>query len=168
MFKGLYKFPEDRKKEVRKVLGVLFKANEVDSLINLLRSVRLSGKYIASVGDRVTYTLVKNEFIPDIAVIDGLEMRKKAPEIPLKFFNRVIQIYNPPGHINFKMIDLIRRYWLERPMLFYVIGEEDLLGFPIVLTLKYGSYFIYGLPMKGIVAVEINEATRKKAIELLA
>ena len=166
-FKGLVKFPESKRDYVRRVLGRLYTPDRIPELIRFLKEARDRRAAIISVGDRVTYTLLQNNVVPDVAVIDGREKRGAAPEIPRTPFNLVLEIANPPGYINFDLADMLVENWGRRPLLIFVRGEEDLLGFPVVFAAPIGSYLVYGLPGKGVVLLEVSERERRRAENIL-
>ncbi|KQC09255.1 MAG: hypothetical protein APR55_10525 [Methanolinea sp. SDB] len=139
----------------------------------LLPSVRdvipgLDGRIIYSVGDVVTYYLIQNGIIPDVAVIDGHTMRE-----PCKFspavFSRRMHARNPPGTITREMVralhDAVNK---EPPVLIIVEGEEDLAVIPLVICSPEGAVILYGQPGEGVVVCEVDWKARKKARELLS
>ncbi|HEW93343.1 hypothetical protein DRN84_00295 [Candidatus Geothermarchaeota archaeon] len=167
-FKGTryIKASKDVREKVSAPLGKLYRPDEIDKLINDLVDCRRHG-LIASVGDRVTYTLIENNLIPDIAVIDGKERRREVDLVDLKKFNLVIFVENKPGYVNIALVNLIRRHLKDRPILLYVKGEEDLVGFPIVFACDVGSCMIYGQPNIGIVLINIDDKVKYMAASIL-
>ena len=65
------------------------------------------------------------------------------------------------------LCSLIRKRLDNRPWLFIVEGEEDLVGFPVVLALPIGSAFIYGAPDVGAVYVDISDDIKQEALSIL-
>jgi hypothetical protein len=43
-----------------------------------------------------------------------------------------------------------------------IMGEEDLLGLPLIHSLPLGSVMFYGQPGMGVVMIEVNEETKGK------
>jgi len=151
---------------VSKPVGTLYKPDKIINLINKLLKCKSKG-YIASVGDRVTYTLINHNMIPDIGVIDGKEMRRKVSLVDIEKFNLIIYVENKPGLVNIAIYDIIRKNLASIPILIYVDGEEDLVGFPVIFALPIGSCMIYGQPGEGIVYIEIDRAVKYRAMTLL-
>jgi hypothetical protein len=159
--------PESSRYKVSAPVGTLYTPDKIDELINRVLSFRDEGKLVSSVGDRVTYTLVSNDFIPDIAVIDGKEMRMEVSLVDVNLFNIVVYVENKQGYVNIAIERVLKKYLESKPILLFVNGEEDLVGFPVVLALPIGSCMLYGQPKKGIVLVEIDEETKERAKNLL-
>ncbi len=166
-YKGVLKFPEERQVLVRTPLGDVYVDETFNSLVQRIRRIWSRGFYIASVGDRVTYSLLDHGIVPDIAVIDMQEKRSEAPYIDQSLFNKVLHGVNEKGTINMDLCPVIEEALESRPTLIIIKGEEDLVGFPIVLALPIGSAFIYGQPDVGAVFVEIDERVKEHAEQLL-
>ena len=166
-FKGVFSFPENRQEKVRVPFGDIYTDKNFNKLRSKIKDIQSKGKYIASVGDRVTYFLLKNNIVPDIGVIDGKERRGNAPYISHSYFNRVYQAYNEKGTVNMNLCCFIKNILRERPVLLIIKGEEDLVGFPVTLALSIGSAFLYGQPNVGAVLVYIDEEVKEQAIQLL-
>jgi len=159
--------PESSRYKVSAPLGTLYTPDKIDELVKKIISFRNKGRLVSSVGDRVTYTLISNDFIPDIAVIDGKEMRTKVSLVDINLFKLVIYVENRQGYVNIAIANVLKDNIESRPLLLFVKGEEDLVGFPIVLALPIGSYMLYGQPGKGIVLVEIDEEAKERTKNLL-
>lgn len=159
--------PESSRYKISAPVGTLYTSDKIDHLIETVLSFRERGKLVSSVGDRVTYTLISNNFIPDVAVIDGKEMRTEVSIVDMELFNLVIYVENKQGYVNIAIVKVLRDHLKSRPLLLFVKGEEDLVGFPVVLALPIGSCMLYGQPGKGIVLVEIGEETKERAKNLL-
>ena len=160
-------FPESRYKYVREPIGKIFKEDGLRDLIKSIRDIWFNGGYVASVGDRVTSTLTSIGIIPDIAVIDRMEMRRPVNIVDDTYFNRVYYGVNPKGKINLGLCRIIVEALKNHPSLIIISGEEDLVGFPVVLTLPIGSAFIYGMPKVGISFVYIDSMLKLKAYSLI-
>jgi len=127
----------------------------------------LSGRTIYSVGDVVTYHLIQNGIIPDLAVIDGHTMREPCNRSPA-VFSRRIMAHNPAGTLTEELVQALHDAVKEPPVLILVEGEEDLAVIPLVLCAPEGAVILYGQPGKGVVVCEVNDQARKKAKELLS
>ena len=163
----ILRFPEERQSLVRRPLGDVYVDDTLDDMILRIKNIWSKGLYIASVGDRVTHSLLKKGIVPDIGIIDRQEKRGEAPYIDESMFNTVLKGVNRQGTVNLGLCRVIEEALEKRPSLIVIDGEEDLVGFPVVLTLPIGSAFIYGQPNVGAVFVEITEAVKKHARELL-
>ena len=166
-FKGVYRFSEESQSLVRTPLGDVYIDETFGELISRIKDIWSRGLYVASVGDRVTYSLLKFGVIPDIAVIDGQEKRGDAPSIDISVFNKVFHGVNRKGTINMDLCCLIKEALSYRPSLIIIDGEEDLVGFPVTLALPVGSAFIYGQPGIGAVFVEITDVIKRHAKSIL-
>lgn len=151
-----------------KPLGRLYTSGELDFLRALLIKVRDAGdRVIASVGDRVTKTLIDWGVIPDIAVIDCMERRRPVNLISVELFKHVYYVDNIRGYINMAVKDLVGKILKYKPVLIKVGGEEDLVGIPIIYSLGYRDVMIYGQPGKGVVYVEITERLKSSLDKIL-
>lgn len=166
-FKGVYILSKNEYGRVRVPFGNVYSDENFYEAASIIKETWSKGKYVASVGDRVTYTLLKNRIVPDIGVIDGKEKRGEAPIIDYSCFNRVYRSRNEKGTINMDICCLIKNILRYKPVILVIEGEEDLVGFPIVLALPIGSVFLYGQPDVGAVLVYIDEEIKNKAAVLL-
>lgn len=104
-----------------------------------------------SVGDVVSRNLVRSGIRVDVAVVDGVVMRKGYGEglaaLP-KHFSFSLNCVNPPGHIACEAIEKVRRSIKMaaqgKSVLLRVEGEEDLLAIPAVLYAPARSFIVYG------------------------
>lgn len=160
-------FREEYTQVVRRILGELYNRDNYPKIGDRVRGVWEKGGYVATVGDRVTFDLIGLGFVPDLAFIDRREKRGDAPDIDLSLFNGYDIVVNEKGTINMGLCKLIRSRLRDRPWLFLVEGEEDLVGFPVVIALPLGSAFIYGAPDLGAVFVEISEEIKNEAVSLI-
>jgi len=67
------------REEFKKPFGTLYKGNETMCIEDAKRDFATPAKII-SVGDVVTFYLIKSGTIPDIGIVDGMVMRKPAPK----------------------------------------------------------------------------------------
>lgn len=160
-------FPESRYKFVREPIGTVFRESEIDKLVEYVRDVWFRGGFVASVGDRVTSTMLELGLIPDIAVIDLKEKRRRVSLVDRSLFNKVFYGSNPRGRINLGLYRLIVEALRHHPSIIIIDGEEDLVGFPAVLALPNGSAFIYGLPGVGLSFVNIDPDIKFRALNLI-
>ncbi len=132
----------------------------------------LKGKKIFAVGDLVLRNLLNAGIKPELCVID-LKIQRKNVELPKKGLEdyEVFKARNPPGFLTSdawrtirKAIEVVK---MGKKALVIIDGEEDLLGFPVVILGPLGSILIYGQPGEGAVIVEITNAEKERAIKLL-
>ena len=161
-------FREEYYNIVRRIIGELFNDSNYPRIRDRVYSIWEKGGYVATVGDRVTFDLINLGIVPDLAFIDRKEKRGEAPTIDLSLFNGYDIVVNEKGTINMGLCKLIRMRLSDRPWIFLVEGEEDLIGFPVVIALPVGSAFIYGAPNLGAVFVEISEEIKGEAISLIS
>jgi len=132
----------------------------------------LEGKKILAVGDAVFRNLVNIGIKPCLCVLDLKikRQRVKEPKEALKGYI-VLKTRNPPGWITSDAWCTIRKAMCTigqgKKVAVLVDGEEDLLGFPVVINGPLESLLIYGQPDVGAVIVQITEAEKKKAIRML-
>src|SRR5512137_2985224 len=122
----MYRLPDDLKDTLNGYIGNLV---DEQGLLKLL----IAEKYIVSVGDKVTYTLLKHGITPILCIVDYKLERKSYPlemKTFIQKFNAVhIQIKNPPGTITDELWDAIKTVFQNlknHPVCIEVDGEEDL------------------------------------------
>jgi uncharacterized protein (UPF0218 family) len=152
--------PEDKRHYFKSPFGRLF-----SDLADVIPE--LTGRIVYTVGDVVTYHLIQNGIIPDMAVIDGHTMREPCNRSPA-VFSRRITARNPPGTLTKEMVQALHDAVKEPPILILVEGEEDLAVIPLVLCAPEGTAILYGQPGQGVVLCEVNDRARRKAKELLS
>jgi uncharacterized protein (UPF0218 family) len=163
----MYRLPEDLKNTLKGYIGALV---DEPKLLNLLKKE----KYIVSVGDKVTYTLLKNGIIPILCIVDYKLERKSYP-LQMKTFIRKlrathIQIKNPPGTITDELWDAIKTVFnnlKNNPVCIEVDGEEDLASLAAIYLAPGGVTVIYGLPNRGVVVVKTTSVNKQKVKEVL-
>lgn len=164
---GIYLFSEELFEEVRKPLGKVYTQESFHEIVNEIAETRSKGLFVATVGDRVTQSLLSIGIVPDVAVIDMKERRERVALIDRRSFSRVLNAINEKGTINMNLCRVIRDSLKYRPVLIVIEGEEDLVGFPVVLALPVGSLMLYGLPDVGVVTVRVDDAVKEHAWKLL-
>jgi len=149
-----------------KPLGKLYRPDGLEELRDTLYKARASFK-LASVGDRVTKTLIDWSITPDIAVIDCMERRRPVNIVDESLFNLIIYVDNRRGMVNLSITDIIRKNLARAPILLKVGGEDDLVGIPVIMALDDGDIMLYGQPNEGIVLVEVTSKLKKRLEELI-
>lgn len=148
----------------------------IDRLVDEEELLRLlvEEEYIVSVGDQVTYTLLKHNVIPVFCVVDFKIKRGCYPsnmkDMIQSFGKKKLVIKNPPGCISDDLWNAIETAYknLEKGSLrIEVEGEEDLAALPAIFLAPDDVTIIYGLPDKGILVVTPNNENKRKVKEIL-
>jgi hypothetical protein len=127
----------------------------------------IEGKTVYTVGDVVTWSLVRRGVVPRIAVIDGHTMRSPFNRSPAVFQKR-LHARNPPGTITTELSDALDHAVQGPGALILVDGEEDLAVIPLVIAAPVGALILYGQPGEGVVLCEVTPAAKEKARTMLA
>jgi uncharacterized protein (UPF0218 family) len=149
---------------LKEPFGELIKENEVNKE-KIQPIIKRSNKVI-TVGDTTTEKFVKFGFIPDLSIIDNKEKRMAKDKTVEYSADKKICLENKPGEVNEEAINLIREITATTKfsrMQIIIKGEEDLLALPLFMYSPDGWTVFYGQPNEGLVAVEIDSNTRKKA-----
>ena len=163
----MYRLPDDLKNTLKEYIGNL--VNEPE-LLQLLKKE----KNIVSVGDKVTYTLLKNGITPVLCIVDYKLERKpyslEMKTIIQKLHATHLQIKNPPGTITDELWDAIKTVFKNlknNPVCIEVEGEEDLASLAAIYLAPGGVTVIYGLPNRGVVVVKTTATNKQKVKEVL-
>ncbi len=153
--------PEKLKKKLRKVHGKIVNEKDIKK--------HVSGRFIISVGDVVTYTLLKNGIEPNIAIVDYRTMRRDVNfEIIRNFGDEIIKVRNPAGRITPELWNAVRESInMNGKIRIDVDGEEDLAVIPCVFFVSIGAIVIYGMPNTGLVVLEVTEEDKKNVREII-
>ncbi len=154
--------------ELKKPLGLLFNEKELLSFLK-------KEKYIVTIGDQVTYTLLKNNIEPVFCVIDYRTKRESCNEIIIKelksYGQKKFIVQNPPGCITEELWNSIKEsynYLGEKKIRIEVDGEEDLATLPAIYLAPIRDVtIIYGLPDKGVVVVRAIKENKIKAKKII-
>ncbi len=152
--------PEEKRHLFRTPFGILYR--DMESVVP-----EIAGKVVYSVGDVVTFNLIRQGVVPDIAVVDGHTMREPINQSPA-VFRRRIEAKNPPGTLTPDLVDALCQAVSDPGVLILVDGEEDLAVIPLVLAAPPGTVILYGQPGEGVVLSEVTADAKKKAREMLA
>ena len=123
---------------------------------------------VISVGDTTTEALLSQGIVPTLSIIDFQARRKafdwKKDVWDMLIKNRDIAYFESgPGFINKKVMGAIKNWSKQqKPTLFIIDGEEDLLVLPAILYAPIGSVVYYGQPNEGI--IEVIVTTEKKTL----
>ncbi len=159
--------PNNLRNILKEPIGKLVNEKE---LLNLLKNE----KFIVSIGDLVTYTILKNHIEPIFCVIDFKTRRGEcSPEIVeliKSFGKKSIIINNPPGVISddlWKVIELAYENLEIGSLRIEVEGEDDLASLAAIFLAPTDVTIIYGLPDKGVLVVKPTSENKKKVKEIL-
>ena len=121
---------------------------------------------VITVGDVTSHTILKENYTPDVMIVDGITKRGLFEEV-FSSANEY-EVYNPAAVIYPEAWSVIDTAIHEsEKSLITVDGEEDLMGFPAVLLAPNGSAVLYGQPDVGIVWIPVNDQTKKLTRDLL-
>jgi hypothetical protein len=159
--------PDDIRKKLQEPIGQLVDEHD-------LLAVLQSEQFIVTVGDLVTYTLLKNALYPKICIVDFIVERKpysSEMKETIKEFGVIhVHVKNPQGVITDELWDALESsfHMIEKgPICIEVEGEEDLASLAAIYLAPPDATIIYGLPNKGVVIVKATEAHKKKVKEVL-
>lgn len=155
--KRVYKLPENLREELKKPLGKIIDECEL--------AEKVKNKKTAVVGDVATLALYKKNINPEIAVVDFKSERKYSEELKQKIQSvdsRTVKISNPPGTITEELWNAIARAYDENEKIrIEVQGEEDLAALACIYLAPENTVVLYGLPGKGLVAVDVTQKEKK-------
>jgi len=158
--------PQKLRGELKKPLGDLLSTEELFNYIRQNQPVM-----VIAVGDIVANLLYKNNFDPELKIIDFKTKRKKIiPEFPIDKEVRLIN--NKAGTITKEAVlvmeNLIKKYFFNKQKQVLTInGEEDLLTLSAILLAPLNSLVLYGQPDEGVVVIKITEAKKKEVKKLV-
>jgi len=157
------KATEETRRKVRRPLGILLKKeSEIKGLLNDFKG------FLITVGDVVSKSIIEMGFEPDLCIVDGKTMRKPMPVAEcLKKSRRVFKLKNPPGGISEDSWMVIKEASSYSKSTVIVEGEEDFLTLVAIQSAPEGSLVLYGQPGEGVVAIRVDESSRKMVSEIL-
>lgn len=153
--------PEKLREKLRKLYGEIKSENELPKLLN--------GRTFYSVGDVVTYTLLKLKLEPKIAIVDYRTKREEVNfDMIRDFGDEVMKVKNPPGMITTELWNAVRTAIIsDKKIRIDVQGEEDLAVIPVVHFSPLGAIVIYGMPYTGLVVLEVDEHHKENVTRLI-
>lgn len=159
--------PNNLRDFLKEPMGKLVNEEE---LLNLLKNE----KFIISIGDLVTYTILKNHINPVFCVVDFKTRRGECPpeivELIKTFGKKSIVVKNPPGAISddlWKVIELAFENLEIGSLRVEVDGEDDLASLAAIFLAPKDVTIIYGLPDKGVLVVNPTYENKKKVKKIL-
>lgn len=157
----MYVLPDDLRDELKKPLGPVVQGSFDE---------HLGDGPLATVGDVVTASALKQGLGPQVMVVDGVTERTKdhpgiTTDLPLTRFT----VNNPAARITTALWHAIAQaYAAHDHALIEVDGEEDLATLPAIVHAPPGASVVYGQPGEGAVIVTVDQTTRRRALQLLA
>ena len=159
--------PFDKRTPLKDPLGKLLKGEPKDT-VNALKKILEEKKppMFASVGDFVTWNILKGGLHPHIAVVDHRIMRQEVE--PMELSRDVVDVRNPQGTISSQSCEVLQNAVILKKRLGIVVeGEEDLLVLPLMAMMPFGSIIVYGQPREGMVVVTVTEERRAWAEDFM-
>ena len=130
-------------------------------------------EYIITVGDICTIKIFEQIREPDLAIVDLKTKRNTLldPE-QLKIMNKIgynnIEVRNPAGTISKALWKAIESSLSEEnSSKITVKGEEDLAALAVISMAPEEAKVIYGMPDRGMVVVDVNQQSKKRANDFL-
>ncbi len=160
--------PEELRGLLKTPIGRL--ARDDDELLTLLKNER----YVVSVGDLVTYTILKNDIEPVFCVVDFHTRRGECSEdivnMIRSFGKKSVVVENPAGCISddlWNVIEIAYENLDQGSLRIEIKGEEDLASLAAIYLAPEDVTIIYGLPDKGVLVVKANTENKMKAKEVI-
>jgi len=140
-----------------------------------LKSPRFLKKteYIVTVGDICTIKIFEQIREPDLAIVDLKTKRNTLLDSEqLKIMNKIgynnIEVTNPAGTISKALWKAIESSISEeKSSKITVKGEEDLAALAVISMAPEEAKVIYGMPDRGMVVVDVNQQSKKRANDFL-
>ena len=163
----MYKLPDTLRNLLKTQIGQLVNEKQ---LIDILKNER----YIVSVGDQVTYTLLKNNIEPVFCIVDYKTHRGNCSDeicsLIKSFGKKSVVIKNPIGCITDELWNVVK-YALENlddgSLRIEIEGEEDLASLAVISMAPEDVTIIYGLPNKGVLVVRPTKENKQKTNKVL-
>lgn len=163
----MYRLPDDLRDLLKTPVGQLV---DEKKLIDILKDE----KYIVSIGDLVTYTILKNNIEPAFCIVDYKTHRGKCSDeicsLIKSFGKKTIVVKNPKGTITDDLWNIIK-FSLENldtgGIRIEIEGEEDLASLAVISMAPEDVTIIYGLPNKGVLVIKPTKENKEKTNEVL-
>jgi uncharacterized protein (UPF0218 family) len=132
-----------------------------------------AGDPVVTVGDVVTYHLLRADRRPDVALVDRKTKRETVDDAiwaAIDGFDRRIGVSNPPATLSASLLTELRSAFDrtgEGTTVLVVDGEEDLAALPAVLAAPEGASVVYGQPDEGMVLAGTSPDERAVVRDLL-
>jgi GTP-dependent dephospho-CoA kinase len=163
----MYVLPENLRSLLKKPIGIV--VNDEKKLLKILKKE----KKIVSIGDQVTFTLLKNNIEPFFCVVDYNTRRGECSEEIVKILEsygkKTIKVCNPAGTITDELWNVIKVAYEcnDQTLKIEVTGEEDLASLAAIYMAPLDVTIIYGLPDKGVLVVKPTKENKDKVKKVL-
>ena len=156
------------RQELKNPLGTLLRGTPKQTMKQLAELIlKEKPKFIISVGDMVSQSMLKHGIQPQIIIVDNRIMREKSEPIQMTA-SKQVSIKNPAGTLTPETWRVINRALKQKqPVQVLVEGEEDLLTLVAVLEAPEGSLVVYGQPHDGVVAVKADKKTKERVQQVV-
>ena len=130
-------------------------------------------EYIATIGDICTIKIFEQIREPNLAIVDlktkrNISLDNNQLKTIMKIGINKIEVENPPGSISNQMWKAIESSFSnENNTRITVKGEEDLATLAVISMAPKGAKVIYGMPDRGMVVVDVNQQSKKRANDFL-
>ena len=130
-------------------------------------------EYIATIGDICTIKIFEQIREPNLAIVDlktkrNITLDNNQLKAIMKIGINKIEVENPPGSISDQMWKAIESSFSnENNTRITVKGEEDLATLAVISMAPKGAKVIYGMPDRGMVVVDVNQQSKKRANDFL-
>jgi len=163
--KSQFYLPDSLRNDLKQPIGdITTTAKEIKSHLN-------PASLLISIGDIVTTTLMKDNIIPNISIVDFRTQRKTLDASVIRNYFPNVQpaLTNLPGTINTKFIKILSEKINSQPKdeVVRVDGEEDLLTLPAILLSPLGTNVIYGQYNIGMIFLEVTQEKKDLIFDLL-
>lgn len=163
------KIPKKIRQKLSEPIGPVF--DDDKKLVSFLQQQ----KYFVSIGDYVSYTVLKNDLKPFFCVVDYKTRRgpcsKKIVDMIKSFGDKTLEIKNPKGCISDSLWETIKEIFekIDEDITFRVEidGEEDLASLPAIFFAPSDVTVIYGLPDRGVLVVKPTSENKGKVKKVL-
>ena len=133
----------------------------------------LNVEYIITVGDICTIKINEQVRMPDLSIID-FKTKRDCPlsaeqmSIMDQIGEKIVNVNNNAGTISDELWNAIKVAISDNVKTRIVVeGEEDLATLAAISLADLGAKVIYGMPDKGMVVVDVNQRSKKRANSFL-
>ena len=133
----------------------------------------LNVEYIITVGDICTIKINEQVRMPDLSIIDFKTKRDRhlsaeQRSIMDQIGEKIVNVNNNAGTISDELWNAIKVAISDNVKTRIVVeGEEDLATLAAISLADLGAKVIYGMPDKGMVVVDVNQRSKKRANSFL-
>lgn len=133
----------------------------------------LNAEYIITVGDICTIKINEQVRMPDLSIID-FKTKRDSPlseeqrSIMDQIGEKIVNVNNNAGTISDELWNAVKVAISDNVKTRIVVeGEEDLATLAAISLADLGAKVIYGMPDKGMVVVDVNQRSKKRANSFL-